>query len=129
MGRGLESWVKKTCKIVDGLKWWIPAGDPRVKYKTRPAPTYSQGGCGSDLQAKFGAHVNTCQVGYPHPWVKLSSLTMMADSAISCWGRGTTSYSMDLRGGGVVAAPPTNRPPPLIRAESKTFFIFSLLLH
>jgi hypothetical protein len=65
VGRGLESWVKKICKIVDGLKRRIPAGDPRVKCETRPAPAYSWGGCGSDPRAKFCARAHTHWVGYP----------------------------------------------------------------
>jgi hypothetical protein len=65
VGRGLESWVKKICKIVDGLKRWTPMGHPRVKCETRPTPAYSRGGCGSDPRAKFGAHAHTRRIGYP----------------------------------------------------------------
>jgi hypothetical protein len=65
VGRGLESWVKKICKIVDGLKRWTPMGHPRVKCETRPTPTYSRGGCGSDPRAKFGTRARTHRIGYP----------------------------------------------------------------
>jgi hypothetical protein len=71
VGYGLESWVKKICKIVNGSKRWIPTGHTRVKYETRPAPVYSRGGCRSDPQAKFGARARTRRLRYLYLRVKL----------------------------------------------------------